>query len=223
MSHKRQSSGEPHIHEDVMKEIHEKNLTMKPRMYFIAGSALVGVGLAGTMMVSIFFTNVTLYRLRYDAVFDYLGYGYDGLGPFIIIFPWLPFSIACFGLIGGAILFRKYEISYKREHFHLAIALIALILTLGFLLDKAGTNKHVQKLSGMDLLYGSEDLRKPYVYGVVVQVDNNRAFVSTPFEEVVMLDMRDLQRDIVLPPGSVVRALGTWNDDVLVVKHLLVK
>lgn len=201
------------IHEDVMKQIHEDHIEMRPKVYFILGSALVGVGTAGAVITSILFTHVTLYKLRYDAAFEYLDLGSVGYTPFLQSFPWLPLGVAVVGLIGGARLLKEYELSYKHRYHRLLIAFIALILTLGFFLDRAGAEKHMTKMKPFDTLYDTTN-HKPFIHGKVVRVNGPRALVLTPYNDKYVIDVSSSLKPVSLRPGQVIRATGEWDGEV---------
>lgn len=210
------------IHEDVMKKIHEDDITMRPKVYFVAGSALVGVGMAGAVLTSIFFTNVTLYKLKYDAAFEYLGLGASGFSPFIRVFPWVPFLIAAGGLIGGSHLLKQYDVSYKHRYKRIIIAFVALILTLGFLLEVAGTNKRMEHLKPFKVFYNRHE-SNPFVYGKVIQVHGNRAIVRTPYNEKVFVDLRFVPRKHMIREGITIRAIGGWEENTFIIRRVLVR
>lgn len=99
----------------IMKEIRQKKVKMRPRIYFIAGSLLLSIGLAGTTILAIFFINLVLFRLRIHQPFGFLILGRPGLRPFLLTFPWLSLLVALGGIIGGRALLKKYDISYKKK------------------------------------------------------------------------------------------------------------
>lgn len=137
----------------VMREIKERHLKMKPKVYFIFGSLLLGIGVAGVVSLSAFFVNLIVFRLRIHKPFAFLVLGWPGLRGFILSFPWLPLVIAVAGLYGSSILLRKYEFSYKRSFISLIIALTALVLTLGFIVSKTGINQRMRRRRFLRRLY----------------------------------------------------------------------
>jgi len=48
----------------VMKKIESDTVSMKPKVYFIAGSVLTGIGFTGVFLASLFFFHLVFFRLR---------------------------------------------------------------------------------------------------------------------------------------------------------------
>ena len=75
------------LSQKIMKQIKKKHVKIRPRVYFISGSILLGIGLTGVITVSIFFINLVIFKLRLHGPFDYLLFGRFGLRPFFMVFP----------------------------------------------------------------------------------------------------------------------------------------
>lgn len=193
------------LHDEVMKHIYKDHIKMKPKLYFIAGSILLGVGMAGAVITSIFFTHLTLYRLRYDATF-----------------PWVPFLIAIGGLLGGSYLLREYEVAYKHRLTRLLLAFAALLLTLGYLLDRSGAERHIVRLRPLYGLYQPHE-HYPFVYGKVHHIDGHRAYIQTPYNQLITIELQSASTSSSLRPGSSLRAKGTWRGEVFVIETILMR
>ncbi|PIS09113.1 hypothetical protein COT75_03135 [Candidatus Beckwithbacteria bacterium CG10_big_fil_rev_8_21_14_0_10_34_10] len=139
----------------VMKKIKAKKVVMKPRVYFILGSVLLGVGMAGLVMATVFFINLVLFRLRFDRPFAFMALGRPGLRPFFLIFPWLPLLVSIAGVVGGCQLLKKYDFSYKKSFLGIFIALVVLVLTLGFVLSRTKVNERILRERRFRPLYQS--------------------------------------------------------------------
>lgn len=139
-----------------MKQIKKRKLKMRPKIYFVAGSLLLGIGLAGTTMLAIFFVNLVLFKLRIHRPFGFLILGRSGLRPFLLTFPWLSLLAALGGIIGGRALLKKYDISYKKSFWGLMIGLIALVLVLAFLLSRTGINEKMKRVPRLKRFYQSQ-------------------------------------------------------------------
>jgi hypothetical protein len=153
------------LSQKVMNQIHREQVKMRPRLFFIAGSLFLGSGLAGAVVLATLFINLAFFRMRVHEPFGYLWFGHFGLGPFLTIFPWLPFLIAVFGIMGGLALIRHYDISYKKSFLGLGIGLVALVLTTGFLLDQIGLNERVERLAPLRPLYQGQFRGQDWVVG----------------------------------------------------------
>ena len=118
-----------------MNKIERGEVKMKPRIRFVLGSVLLGVGVAGALTTAVFFFNLTFFRLRLSRP--------CGLRPFLTTFPWGIALTALIAIAIGITLLRRHDLSYKKSFLGLVIGLVALILTLALLLDRAGFNERV--------------------------------------------------------------------------------
>ena len=204
----------PDLSKRVMKQIHEKQLKIRPRIYFVAGSLLLGFGLAGTIAVAVFFINLFLFRVRTHGPFDYLWFGRFGLRPFLSIFPWIPFLIAIAGIFGGLILLKRYDISYKKNFWGLVISLVTFILVVGFFLDRVGFNEKLEGLRPVHPLYQNQFMGRDWIIGEIIQVEDRELIVVSPRGEKIRVV---INKNSLLPfggdfkPGERIRAVGEWS------------
>ena len=122
------------LSQKVMQEIKRREVKMRPRLYFVFGSILLGLGLAGAIIIAIFFLNLFVFRLRV-------------LGPANCLqlanFPWTVLLTSVIGIVVGLALLKRHEFSYKKNFLTLAIVLIVVVGVLGFLLDRVGFNERM--------------------------------------------------------------------------------
>jgi hypothetical protein len=148
----------------VMQEIQRRGLKMRPRLYFVGGSVLLGLGLAGAIIVSTFFLNLFVFHLRVRGPLAYLQLGPPGVLPFVATFPWAILFLSVVSIAGGLTLLKRYEFSYKMNFAVLAIVLIVVAAVLGFLLDRVGFNERVAPHPPLRRFYRNyfdEDFRHP--------------------------------------------------------------
>ena len=133
------------IHKQVMQRIHEERIVMRPRWHFVVGSMLLGVGMAGAFLVAGFFVHVVLFHMRVR-------------GPLLFwrMFPGLPLLVAIAGIWGGTYLLRKFDVSYKKSFVGLVIAIVAMVLMMGFLLEKANVGPRMMRMRPLRPLYPRE-------------------------------------------------------------------
>lgn len=117
-----------------MGQIRQGKLKMRPRMYFVAGSALTFIGLIASIATSVFAIGLIRFLLRSNGVFSHK------LDRVISIFPWWALALAVLGLAVGIMLLRKYDFSYK-VNMKTAIVLIVLVaIVSGIAVDFLGFN-----------------------------------------------------------------------------------
>lgn len=148
----------------VMQEIKKRDVKMRPRLYFVGGSILLGLGLAGAIITAVFFLNLFLFRLRILGPLGYLRLGRPGILPLVTTIPWTVLLVSVAAIAAGLTLLKRYEFSYKKNFLVLAIVLIVVVAVLGFLLERAGFNERVAPHPPMRRLYRNyfdEDFRRP--------------------------------------------------------------
>ena len=139
-----------------MREIKKREVRMRPRLYFVGGSILLGLGLAGAIITAIFFLNIFVFRLRI-------------LGPLnclrLTTFPWTVLLASVVGIVVGLALLKRFEFSYRKNFLVLVIVLITVVAVLGFLLDRIGFNERVAPHPHMRRFYKHQTLPQPRVKG----------------------------------------------------------
>ncbi len=124
------------ISSDVMAQIRQGKLKMHSRWYFILGSLLTIIGLASSVVVSVFFISLTRFVLRTHGPM-----GTYRLEQLLSSFPWWAPVLAIAGLIIGIKLLRRYDFSYKRKFWTIIIGFIAVIMIAGWIIDATGLNE----------------------------------------------------------------------------------
>lgn len=211
------------LSQKVMKQIHKEKVKMRPRFYFIAGSILLGIGLTGAILGAILFINLTFFRMRIHGPLGFLWFGRFGFRPFLATFPWVFLLIAIAGILGGLALLRRHDISYKKSFLGLVIALVVLVLIMGFVLDRIGFNERLERIKPLRPFYPGRFTNQDWVIGEIIKVEDKEITVSTPDGEEVKI-LRD--EKTLLPfggdfeVGDRIRAVGEWRDDVFVAKGI---
>ena len=96
------------ISQKVMEQIHEKDIRMKPRYYFIFGTLLLFISMVLTVIGSVFLLSLTRFALRSHGPM-----GQYRLDQLLSSFPWWAPLLAIAGLVLGILLLKKYDFSYK--------------------------------------------------------------------------------------------------------------
>ena len=147
------------IEENIMNQIHQGKVTMKPKMYFILGSFLTFIGVISTVVVSAFMIGLTKFYLRSN-----LGrgaqYKFDQL---LTEFPWWIIIVAILGLVLGTWLVRKYDFSYKIKPINFIIGFILSIILVGFIIDTIGVNDMLTRKGSMRN-FMKEHIQKDNIY-----------------------------------------------------------
>jgi hypothetical protein len=146
------------ITENIMRQINQGKLKMRPKLYFIIGSLMTFIGLISTMIVSTFLVGLVSFSLRSHGPMGQ--YRFDQM---MTNFPWLTLILAIFGLVLGIWLLRQYDFSYKIKPWLLIIIFILTIIISGFVIDIMGLNNNLSKqgpMRGMMKKYNQMDSAK---------------------------------------------------------------
>lgn len=123
------------ITDNIMDQIHEEKIKMRPRAYFVVGSILTFVGLVSSVVVSVFLVGLIRFSLRSHG--PMWNYRFDQI---MSIFPWWAPIIAIVGLIAGIWLLRKYDFSFKINLKVMIIGFVLAVLVGGWVIDSTGLN-----------------------------------------------------------------------------------
>jgi hypothetical protein len=123
------------ITDNIMEQIHDKKIKMRPRIYFVLGSILTFVGLVSSVVISIFLFGLMRFSLRSHG--PMASYRLDQI---LSSFPWWAFILAIVGLVVGIWLLRKYEFSFKVNFKVVIIGFIFAVIVGGWIIDSIGLN-----------------------------------------------------------------------------------
>ena len=123
------------IKENVMEQIHDEKITMKPRSYFFIGSTLTLIGLVASVIVSVFLISLVSFMLRpHGPMGDYR------LNLMIESFPWWILILAIGGIGAGIFMLKKYDFSYKANFWLIILGFLIAVIIGGILVDLTGLN-----------------------------------------------------------------------------------
>ncbi|MFA6158575.1 MAG: hypothetical protein WC763_03045 [Candidatus Paceibacterota bacterium] len=123
------------ITDDIMGQIHDRKIKMRPRMCFIAGSILTFVGLVSSVVVSVFLVGLIRFSLRSHGPMA----GYR-LNQVLFSFPWWAPALALVGLVVGIWLLRKYDFSFKVNFRVIIAGFVLAVIAAGWIIDGIGLN-----------------------------------------------------------------------------------
>jgi len=123
------------ITEDIMNQIEQGKIKMKPRIYFIIGSILTFIGLVSSLIVSTFLFGLIRFSLRIHGPM-----GEYKLDQIMSNFPWLTIVFAIVGLVLGVELIRQYDFSYKIKTWSIVVSFVLAVMIAGWMIDVVGVN-----------------------------------------------------------------------------------
>jgi uncharacterized BrkB/YihY/UPF0761 family membrane protein len=119
------------IEENIMSQIHQGKIKMRPKIYFIAGSVLIFFGLISTIVVSSFAIN--LMKLSLQAHGPMFQYRFDQL---VSNFPWWVFVVGVLSLIVGVWFIYRYNILYKIRPWIVIVLFVFSVAVAGWIIDQ---------------------------------------------------------------------------------------
>jgi len=210
--------------EKVMAEIKKKNIKMKPKIYFILASLMLAIGITATSLISIFLVNIISFRLRTQQYFQFLRFGRPGYRMFVMHFPWLLLFLAIAGIIGGILLFKKLDISYKKTFWMIVIGIIFFILVFGVLIDNFAIGPRMKQMPPpMKRIYQPANQKEKVVSGEIIDIEEDKLKILVGEEEIqAFLDNRFFNPERVnLEVGQTINAIGDWENESFVIKGIL--
>jgi len=132
------------IKDDIMGQISEEKIKMRPKVYFILGSILTFTGLVSSVVISIFLIGLIRFSLRsHGPMGDYR------LDQILSSFPWWAPIMAIIGLIVGIWLLRKYDFTFKVNFKMIIVGFILAIIVSGWIIDSIGLNDTLMRRGPM--------------------------------------------------------------------------
>lgn len=145
--------------ETIMAKVTSKEISMKPRWYFVAGSFLVMVGLVSASIAAAFFFNLTLFLARSHGPMADVR-----LQQIVAQFPWWVPFMAVASIVAGVVFLRRYDFSYKNNFWLILAGFVTAILIAAFIVDSSGLNDTWSRRGPMRGLYqhfeGQKGFRK---------------------------------------------------------------
>lgn len=131
----------PDLTINVMSQIKSGQVKMKPKLHFVIGSIMTGFGVASSLLATLPITMMIFFRIR---KFGLVGLTWPGR-PLFAPMPVLVLGLSLLILAGGIKLLKRYDFAYKHNFVAIVIAIITLILTLGFMFDRMGANERLRE------------------------------------------------------------------------------
>lgn len=139
------------IKTNIIKKINNQEIVMRPRWVFYLGSALSVIGLSLSSLLALLSIQLLRFRLTHPGI------GAARKLDFVLTtLPWYIPVLAIVGLVGGYLLLKRYDFSY-RKNFSLITVIIILALIMGsYLLDRLGLDSFLSGRGYFRQIYGQE-------------------------------------------------------------------
>lgn len=121
------------IKKNVMDQIAENKISMKPKSFFVLGSILTFAGLITSVISSVFLISLISFLLK-----EHGPMGQYRLALMLDSFPWWLPILAVVGLVFGIWFLSKYDFSYKTNYVFIIIGFILAVIIAGLAINAAG-------------------------------------------------------------------------------------
>ncbi|MFC1710165.1 hypothetical protein ACFL0F_00700 [Patescibacteria group bacterium] len=220
---KNMSKAKNDISDKVMKDIKADKVKMKPKVYFILGSVILGVSLAFLILFTSFFIHLLMYRVRVNTPQAFLGFGRMGLTPFLLNFPWIQLGLVAGGLIIGLYLLKRYDFSYKRNIWVITLVVVTLLVSLTYLIDNFGLERKFVGVKPMGPLYKANSIGKNWVVGEVTQSSGDRVVIKVNGSkeiEVLWDGSTHMMFNELIEVGDELKVVGEWDGETFIAKGI---
>lgn len=207
----------------ISEQIKSNKVKMKPRGYFLAGSLILGIGLAGVITVALFFIGVMVFRFRVHAPFEYLRLGSGGLTPFFHNLPWIPLLISVIGILAGLYMIKRFNIGYRYAFFGVAIGFVVTLAVFGLILDVAGLPEKVQDVQPFQSFFQKKYQGDNWVVGLVESIDEDQLIIIQPDGIRILITTDNnttIKPPIEIKAGEIIRVIGCIEDDQFVAEAI---
>jgi hypothetical protein len=127
----------------VMEKIENRQIKMRPRLYFISGSFIIGLGTIILILTASLTVNMIAYKLDAVNASGIANLGLWGWRIMLRVIPWNQVFVASLLLGLGTKLISKYEFSYKKGLTWMILGMIVGVIGLSSLMNKYSVRKRL--------------------------------------------------------------------------------
>lgn len=196
------------ISQKVMRQIHDREIKMRPRWYFVLRRILFYTAVILAFALSIFFVNLVIFKFRIYDPLGYFWFGLQGLKAAMGSANWELIIFALFSTIAFFLVLKTSPFWYKHKPAPLIASFLVLIAVSAFAFDKTGINDKVRSSQKFPSLYAGEYADEYWVMGKVVgaNLKERSMYVLTPDNEMAFVTW---EQSTMLPNGSVFKTGDT--------------
>lgn len=141
----------------VMTQIQSKHLTPRPRWHFVLGAALSTIGVAVSAALTLLGIHLLRFRLTHPGI------GAARKLNFILTnLPWYIPVFAVVGLVGGYLLLRRYDFSYRKNFGFIILAVLTGLILGSYTLSSLRIDDFLSRRGYFRQIYqGQTDIPAP--------------------------------------------------------------
>lgn len=146
------SKPELNIEDNIMSQIKNRQLKIKPKWYFLFGSLSLFGGFIGLAIMSTFFVSLLTFYFRTHGPMGIIRHE-----QLISSFPWWSLIIAVMGISFGTYLLRKFDFSYKSNFVLMVVVFVFAVIISGWLVNYLGLDNLWNRRGPIRNLYQKYD------------------------------------------------------------------
>lgn len=128
------------LNKNIMDKIHQEEIKMKPKIYFIIAATISFIGLLSAIVITILSVSMIMFLLKAK------GPGADfRFNLMLENFPVWLIVLSIFSLITGILLFKKYNFSFKFDIRITLLVFIFAVIVASWLINSFGFNEIFMK------------------------------------------------------------------------------
>jgi hypothetical protein len=209
------------ISQDILNKIKKEQVKMRPRLYFIAKTILLAVAFIVTILFILYITSFIVFSLRASGTLFLPRFGSPGIKIFWLSLPWVPILIAGGAVILLELLAKRFNLVYRRPIIYSFLAILALAIIGGFLLEKAPLHSKIFMRAQKEPMHGIGEFYRQFGapqpknarFGAVLSISKNSFIIQSPNNETTTIIIKDDTRmppEYTLKEGDKVSVLGKF-------------
>ena len=128
-------SKETEIQQKVFEKIRAGEVSMRPKIYFIARVALLTLLAIVALTLAIFVLSFAFFSIHESGEQFLLGFGRHGLLAFITLFPWVPLLITVALIFFLDYLLRYFKFGYRVSALEIFLFALAVVVIAGIAIN----------------------------------------------------------------------------------------
>jgi len=218
------------IENKIMADIKSGRVKLRSKYIFIAEKLGLGSAFALSILLAILFFSLILFYLKASDNLFYLSFGSRGLFAFLESFPFLLVASVIILIFIAGFIIKKSGAFYHKPFGRLALGLISLVISLGFILTFTNLAEMIERETfrprptGMffrPFLQRGFENRRSGIAGRAISINDKIIDIQTPRTlEKIDISHIDTSTIITLIPGKFITAIGERQGDVFIAKDI---
>ena len=212
------------IAEKVLGKIKRRQIKMKPKIHFIFGTTLLVLGVLVLILFIPYLISLIVFSLRVSGVLFLPKFGLPGMSILLSSLPWLLILITTFLILLLEIFARKFTFVYRKPAIYSLIAIIVIIFTGIFIIEKTSLHSSLfwkaqdKSLPAIGMIYrdfGSRKIDNIY-HGIIIEMIDSGFKIETLCGEVITIRINSETNFISgteFQENDIVVALGEIKED----------